>query len=350
MRLTINGTLLFSENLNKPQYKTSKKQYVMALTKTLTNETQSSFHSQKNHFPSNRDFVEARVSHSIMHDCFYIEYSFCSMEDNVSISITDDEGFYFIYCWQGDMAVSLQKRETQNIKQFQSAIIFDAYAEGINLMLKKKISYRFCVIGINKQRSVESFGYTQLKDVFSCHLPKNTQMFIGPPYLKSLEKINDLSHMAKEDITSQLIMKGLVYQILGLKVEQLLAVVNNENRNYNSLTGFEIVRVQVVSDFIRKNPSFDYTVDSLCRETGLSPTKLQDGFKKMHNRTVIDFIRNVRLERSLELIKTTDLNISEIVYSVGLTSRSYFAKIFKNKYKCSPKLFQVQKRTNRLLS
>ena len=31
-----------------------------------------------------------------------------------------------------------------------------------------------------------------------------------------------------------------------------------------------------------------------------------------------------------ELIKTTDLNISEIVYTVGLTSRSYFCKIFKS--------------------
>lgn len=34
------------------------------------------------------------------------------------------------------------------------------------------------------------------------------------------------------------------------------------------------------------------------------------------------------------------VNISEIVYSIGLTSRSYFSKIFKEKYNCSPKYYQ----------
>ena len=72
----------------------------------------------------------------------------------------------------------------------------------------------------------------------------------------------------------------------------------------------------------------------------MSPAKLQEGFKLLHNRTVSDFIRNVRVETAEHLIKTTDLNISEIVYTVGLTSRSYFSKIFKQKYKCSPKYYQ----------
>ncbi|GAA0872142.1 hypothetical protein GCM10009117_12890 [Gangjinia marincola] len=62
----------------------------------------------------------------------------------------------------------------------------------------------------------------------------------------------------------------------------------------------------------------------------------------MHNRTVADYVRNVRLDKAEELMRTTDLNISEIVYSVGLTSRSYFCKIFKQKYKCSPKQYHMK--------
>lgn len=322
----------------------------MAMTKSCTKNAQTSLSSQKDRLHSNNNLSTAHISHSIMHNCFYIEYSFCSEEDNVSISITEEEGFYFIYCWKGDLSISFQQRKTQNILQFQSAIIFDAYAQGINLTLRKKTSYQFCVIGFNKQLSVESFGYTQLKDAFSCYMPENTQMFVGPPYLKLLEKINYLSHIAKENFTSKLIMGGLIYQILGLKVEQLSHAVNNEIKDYGSLTSREMERILSTSDFIQENPSLDYSVASLCRETGLSPSKLQDGFKKMFNRTIVDYIRNVRLEKALELIKTTDLNISEIVYSVGLTSRSYFSKIFKNKYKCSPKLFQVHRKRDRFVS
>jgi AraC-like DNA-binding protein len=61
----------------------------------------------------------------------------------------------------------------------------------------------------------------------------------------------------------------------------------------------------------------------------------------MHGRTVSDFVRNVRLEKAEDLIKNTDLNISEVVYSIGLTSRSYFCKIFKKKYDCSPKEYKL---------
>jgi AraC-like DNA-binding protein len=60
----------------------------------------------------------------------------------------------------------------------------------------------------------------------------------------------------------------------------------------------------------------------------------------MHGRTVTDYIREVRIQKSEELIKNTDLNISEVVYSIGFTSRSYFSKIFKKKYNCSPKQYK----------
>jgi AraC-like DNA-binding protein len=36
------------------------------------------------------------------------------------------------------------------------------------------------------------------------------------------------------------------------------------------------------------------------------------------------------------MLKNTDLNISQIVYSIGFSSRSYFSKIFKEKYDISP--------------
>ena len=36
----------------------------------------------------------------------------------------------------------------------------------------------------------------------------------------------------------------------------------------------------------------------------------------------------------------TDLNISEVVYSIGFTSRSYFCKIFRQKYGCSPREYK----------
>jgi len=95
-----------------------------------------------------------------------------------------------------------------------------------------------------------------------------------------------------------------------------------------------------VIESIKENPQDAYTIDMLCGITGLSPAKLQEGFKAINNRTVSDYIRHVRLLQAQNLMKNGDLNISEIVYSIGFTSRSYFCKIFKAEYGCSPKQYK----------
>ena len=53
--------------------------------------------------------------------------------------------------------------------------------------------------------------------------------------------------------------------------------------------------------------------------------------------TANEFIRNVRLEKSKELIENSELSISEICYKVGFSSPSYFTKCFRIQYGFLPK-------------
>ena len=78
----------------------------------------------------------------------------------------------------------------------------------------------------------------------------------------------------------------------------------------------------------------------LALKSGLSQAKLQEGFKLLYARTVTEYIRHIRLEAARDYISTTEMNISQIVYTIGFSSRSYFSKIFKRKYGISPSDFQ----------
>lgn len=60
----------------------------------------------------------------------------------------------------------------------------------------------------------------------------------------------------------------------------------------------------------------------------------------MHGLTVSLFIREARLQKAEQLIRKFDYSISEIVYSIGLNSRSYFSRIFKDRYDISPSEYQ----------
>ncbi|MGY8914689.1 MAG: helix-turn-helix domain-containing protein, partial [Flavobacteriales bacterium] len=136
-----------------------------------------------------------------------------------------------------------------------------------------------------------------------------------------------------------------VHMILAMEIQQHSDDLESLESNRGSLTKREMEDVHEISEFIKNYPEIQYTLKYLSNKSGLSPAKLQEGFKLMHERTVTDFIRNVRVEAAEHLIKTTDLNISEVVYTVGLTSRSYFSKIFKEKYNCSPKQYQDHQNT-----
>jgi AraC-like DNA-binding protein len=52
-----------------------------------------------------------------------------------------------------------------------------------------------------------------------------------------------------------------------------------------------------------------------------------------------EFIRHIRLQKAESLLKKGNYFVSEIIYQVGFTNHSYFAKCFKNQYGKTPKEF-----------
>ncbi|WAC03258.1 AraC family transcriptional regulator [Lacinutrix neustonica] len=127
--------------------------------------------------------------------------------------------------------------------------------------------------------------------------------------------------------------------MLALHIEQFYKEIHQE-RPTATLNKTELNKIIQLTDYIIESPEIQHSISSLCAKIYMSPAKLQEGFKEMHDTTVADFIRNVRIDKAEKLLNETDLNISEIVYTIGLTSRSYFCKIFKKKYNCSPKRYR----------
>ena len=87
----------------------------------------------------------------------------------------------------------------------------------------------------------------------------------------------------------------------------------------------------------------DINADSLCDEMAMSRSSLYRKLKSLTGHSVNDFIRNIRLKKSLELIKQRELNISQVAYEVGFNSLSYFTSCFKKHFGFSPSDFQKGK-------
>lgn len=62
-------------------------------------------------------------------------------------------------------------------------------------------------------------------------------------------------------------------------------------------------------------------------------------FNKLKNLTglaPIEFIRELRIKRAAQLLKTGDYNVSQITYMVGMSDSRYFSKCFKKVYGVTP--------------
>lgn len=80
----------------------------------------------------------------------------------------------------------------------------------------------------------------------------------------------------------------------------------------------------------------DYSVGDLCADLAMSRTSVYNKIKSMTGRSLNEFIRIMRLNRSKELLKTGNYTVSEVAYMVGFSDPKYFSTCFKKQFGNSP--------------
>ncbi|AXT53055.1 AraC family transcriptional regulator [Aquimarina sp. BL5] len=265
----------------------------------------------------------------------------------IPIDSITSESIQFLYCLDGKCYHQFETFEKATlVEQFQTAVAHSDKSLASKIIIKKDAYLTLNIICVNKKEYFDKFSKEnnpfgkKLQGLLYDIGTKSKHFHLGSYSLKIAEQLKLLFGIEYGNEVSELLsQKGRYYLILAEHIEQFHAEIEN-NSNTSGLLKNELMAISQVSDFIKEHPEIQHSIKSLCLESGLSPAKLQEGFKFMFQRTVSDFVRNVRLEKAEKLIKTTELTISEVVYSVGLTSRSYFCKIFKKKYSCSPKEYK----------
>ncbi len=89
----------------------------------------------------------------------------------------------------------------------------------------------------------------------------------------------------------------------------------------------------------------DFNIDAIAASLHISRSAF---FKKLKNITglaPVDFVKELRLSRSLELIRTTDMTVSEVAFAVGFKDSGYYGKCFKKKYQLTPREWMSQYRS-----
>lgn len=244
----------------------------------------------------------------------------------------------FLYCSSGKLKHSFNNNAKFNtVETFQTGIAANIETPENHISFYKDVYVNSTIISVNtsEKSSAEHPINKMVSELFIANA-KEDYCYVGSYNLKIAESIKQLKVIKQDGVVRTLLIQGLVNLILAMEIEQHSLDITSSQNPTGSLTTYDLKQVKELSDYINNFPETNLNVVELAAKISISPAKVQEGFKLMHGKTLNSYIRFIRVKKSEELIKTTDLNISEIVYSLGFSSRSYFSKIFKDQYKCSP--------------
>jgi two-component system response regulator YesN len=99
--------------------------------------------------------------------------------------------------------------------------------------------------------------------------------------------------------------------------------------------------IEKVKDYVKTNyRDPDLSLSSAAEFVGVSTGYLSGLFKKETGTNFVKYLTDMRMEKSMELLKNTDMRTYEIAYETGFADPHYFSISFKKYTGMSPSDFR----------
>jgi ligand-binding sensor domain-containing protein/signal transduction histidine kinase/DNA-binding response OmpR family regulator len=110
--------------------------------------------------------------------------------------------------------------------------------------------------------------------------------------------------------------------------------ISSEHFSANVLDEKFIAKAIAIIEKNLTNP--ELTAEQFSEEIGMSRSNLHVKLKSLTGQSATEFIRTIKLKKSITLLSTCQYNISEVAYMVGFNNISYFNRCFKSLYGITP--------------
>ena len=96
----------------------------------------------------------------------------------------------------------------------------------------------------------------------------------------------------------------------------------------------------MVKKYIQTHYGESLDLDTVAGQVFLSPAYLGILFKQKTGQNYTDYVMDIRIEKSKELLHDVTMTIAEIASAVGYKDVKYFSKLFKRKLGITPKEYR----------
>lgn len=97
-------------------------------------------------------------------------------------------------------------------------------------------------------------------------------------------------------------------------------------------TRMEKVRIYCACNYTRS-----ISLGEIAAHVGMNRSAFCTFMRRQTGMTLSEYINDIRLRKTMELLRFTDENISSIAYEAGFSNVTYFNRLFRARYGCNPK-------------
>lgn len=122
---------------------------------------------------------------------------------------------------------------------------------------------------------------------------------------------------------------------LGGEMEILVSAYRLWNEMFTNVTvpeasvkhsGDSLSDIKKMIEYIQDNYQKKISLNDLCLHAGIGKNKCTMLFRKFTNLSPMQYLCNYRMEKGIELLKNTEMSITEIAFETGFSGASYFTE------------------------
>lgn len=159
---------------------------------------------------------------------------------------------------------------------------------------------------------------------------------IVPAYSSNI--ITQIIQQIQREVSNDYIYKN--EYIESLITNLFIELARNDNRKCISQSKNSYNIIIEARKTMMENYSDKWTLKSLSRLSGLSPSYFLSLYKRIYNKSPIDDIIDYRVLQSKFMLESGMMNVNEISTECGFSTPYYFSRIFKKKNGMSPTEYQ----------
>lgn len=185
-------------------------------------------------------------------------------------------------------------------------------------LIKENIRLYFSLL-----RETPYLSSSVIETLFNTMVQKISTVMIEHQY--SYEFVKNFEHLFKGYYSIEIIEEQLL-QTLNQAVDDIQHIKNNQTHP----------AVLFINNYIEKNYMESISLEEIAFELKMNPSYLSNLYKKESKQTFREALTLVRIEKTKELLRTTNIPINEIYIMVGYNDQKHFSATFKKYVKLRP--------------